>query len=288
MTSKKLSGGLFLAILFLFVSCVSHPVIEPQDEPLLYPEETYIPQSFDWQEISAGIWRFDFENQTFPIIYHAVKIDLTNPGLTPVCFPSKNTPKTAAQKGRKTSRFAKQENCVVAINTSPFTVEAGKKEIVGIHIDDKTQLSAPQEKYSALIINRLSGTQGLTAYIIDTQNPQNFENVDYAFGGFFTVLRDEEILDFKARTHTSRCGCGISKDGKTLYLLVAEGQQPLKSEGLSYPQCAQIFKAMGCDDAMEFDGGGSTELCIDGKSVLSYPTLRKQAGSFGFVLFRLP
>ena len=288
MTLKKLSGRLFLAILFLFVSCVSHPVIEPQDEPLLYPEQTYIPQSFAWQQVHNGIWRFDFKNPEFPVIYHAVKIDLTNTALTPVCFPSKDTPKKIAQKGKKTSWFAKQEGCVVAINTSPFTVKAGSRQIAGIHIDDKTLLSAPIEEYSALIINRLPGTQGLTAYITDTQTLQNFENCDYAFGGFFTVLRDEEILDFTTRTHTSRCGCGISKDGKTLYLLVAEGQQPFKSEGLSYPQCAQIFKAMGCDDAMEFDGGGSTELCIDGKSVLSYPTLRKQAGSFGFVLFRLP
>ena len=125
MTSKKLSGGLFLAIFFLFVSCVSHPVIEPQDEPLLYPEQTYIPQSFAWQQVHNGIWRFDFKNPEFPVIYHAVKIDLTNAALTPVCFPSKDTPKKIAQKGKKTSRFAKQEGCVVAINTSPFTLKAG-------------------------------------------------------------------------------------------------------------------------------------------------------------------
>ena len=265
------------AILFFSVSCVSHPVIESKAEELLYPKETYIPQSFDWQEIHKGIWRFDFENPDFPIIYHAVKIDLTNPELTPVCY-----------QGKKTSSFAKQENCIIAFNTSPFSVSGTKKQIVGILIDDKTQLSAPVEKYSALIINRLPGTQGLSASITQTQTPQAFENCDYALGGFYMILQDGVVLDFKARTHTSRCGCGVSEDGKNLYILVAEGQQPSKSEGLSYPQCAQIFKAMGCDDAMEFDGGGSAELCINGKSVLSYPVNRTQAASFGFVLFRLP
>ena len=288
MKTKRFLPGIFLISLLLFVSCVSHPVIEPQDEVLLYPEQTYIPQSFDWQEIHKGIWRFDFENQEFPIIYHAVKIDLTNPALTLVCYPSKYTAQKEVLKGRKTSSFARKENCIVALNTSPFSVKGSTKEIVGIHIDDKTLLAPPIEKYSALIINRLPGTQGLTACITDTQTPQAFENCDYAFGGFYTVLRDEQILDFKARTHTSRCGCGVSKDGKTLYILVAEGQQPVKSEGLSYPQCAQVFKAMGCSDAMEFDGGGSAELCIQGKSVLSYTVNRTQAAGFGFVLFRLP
>ncbi len=288
MTSKKLSGGLFLAILFLFVSCVSHPVIEPQDEPLLYPEQTYIPQNFAWQQVHNGIWRFDFKSREFPLIYHAVKIDLTTPGLTLVCFPSKDTPKNTAQKGKKTNSFAKQEGCVVAINTSPFNKTGLKKEVLGIHIDNKTQLYPPVEGYSALIINRLPETQGLIADIVDSQTPQAFENADFAFGGFFTVLRDGQIQSFPSCSHDSRCGCGISEDGKILYILVAEGELPSISEGLSYPQCAQIFKAIGCDDAMEFDGGGSTELCIDGKSVLSYPTLRKQASSFGFVLFRLP
>ena len=292
-SSKKritliIKAAVLAAFILLSASCVSHPVVEPEDESVLYPPETYIPKSFDWQEIHKGIWRFDFENPEFPIIYHAVKIDLTNPELTPVCFPTSCTSQKSVQKGKKTSSFAKQENCIIAFNTSPFSVSGTKKQIVGILIDDKTQLSAPVEKYSALIINRLPGTQGLSASITQTQTTQAFENCDYALGGFYMILQDGVVLDFKTRIHTSRCGCGVSEDGKTLYILVAEGQQPSKSEGLSYPQCAQIFKAMGCDDAMEFDGGGSAELCINGKSVLSYPVSRTQAASFGFVLFRLP
>ena len=293
LSSKKritliIKAAFLAAFILLSASCVSHPVAEPETEAVLYPPETYIPQSFNWQEIRKGIWRFDFENPDFPIIYHAVKIDLTNPELTPVCFPTSCTSQKAIQKGKKTSSFAKQENCIIALNASPFSINRTKKEIVGVFIDNKTQISKPVEKYAALIINTLPGTQGLSASIIASQTTQALENCDYAFGGFFMILQDGDILDFKARTHTSRSGCGVSQDGKTLYILVAEGQQPAKSEGLSYPQCAQIFKAMGCNDAMEFDGGGSAELCINGKSVLSYPVNRTQAASFGFVLFRLP
>ena len=66
--------------------------------------------------------------------------------------------------------------------------------------------------------------------------------------------------------------------------MVAEGEYPSKSEGLSYPQCGEIFKKMGCYDALEVDGGGSSELCINGKSILSYKTFRYQGNSFGFRL----
>ena len=64
--------------------------------------------------------------------------------------------------------------------------------------------------------------------------------------------------------------------------MVAEGENTSKSEGLSYPQCGTIFKALGCTDALEMDGGGSSELCINGKSILSYKNRRTQANSLGF------
>ena len=54
------------------------------------------------------------------------------------------------------------------------------------------------------------------------------------------------------------------------------------SEGLSYPECARVLAAMGADDAMEFDGGGSSSLFIGGKNMLAYPSLRINANSIGF------
>ncbi len=121
-----------------------------------------------------------------------------------------------------------------------------------------------------------------SAKIFAAQTAPQLAEYDFAFGGFFVVLENGEVCYDFIRRHTSRTGAGLSADGRTLYILVAEGEVPSKSEGLSYPQCGEIFKAMGCTDALEFDGGGSTELCINGKSVLSYKTYRTQATSFGF------
>lgn len=310
MNTKTLSPYFFIFSLFIalsLTSCANQRIIDADAEPILYPAETYIPESFDWQEVQPGISRFDFSNPDFPIIYHAVRIDLTTPGLDLVCTPAapenvaatnteaasatktetaaKNSASATTPQSRSrrvaTSKFASEQNCVVAINATQFD-SAG---IVGIHKANGTVLSEPVEKYAAIAFRReQNGEQGYSAVIFSEQKAHLFQEYDYAFGGFFVVLKDSEVIYDYIRRHTSRSGAGLSADGRMLYLLVAEGEHPLKSEGLSYPQCGEIFKALGCTDALEFDGGSSSELCINGKSVLSYKPLVTQANSFGFTL----
>ena len=310
MTKPKFSPYILVFSLFLalsLTSCASNPVIDADTEPILYPRESYIPESFDWQEVQPGIDRFDYTNPNFPIIYHAVRIDLTTPGLELVCTPdapenattsaddsattntgtasASSTPQNRSRRVA-TSTFAAEQNCIVAINTTQFDFSS----INGIHKVNGTVLSEPVEKYAVLAFrreqNNEQGTQksAYGAAVFSTQNANILDNYDFAFGGFFVVLQDSEVLQDYIRRHTSRTGAGISADGHTLYILVAEGEKPLQSEGLSYPQCGEIFKAMGCTDALEFDGGGSTELCINGVSVLSYKNRRTQATSLGFTL----
>lgn len=301
---KKLSFLIIALVTVLFAGCASHPQIDRDAEAFLYPAESYIPQNFDWQPVAPGISRFDFSNSAFPIIYHVVRIDLTTPGLQLLTFPDKafamkksgtkegeKLPQPFAFKGIRTKAFAKKNNCLVAVNATPFTGKNGKwdlaahisagRQLVGIHIDQGFEISAPEKKYAALLFSK--DQQGYLAAIIDSQNEAALQNCDYAFGGFYTVLSEGQFIDFAYRSHDSRTGCGISQDGRILYIMVAEGEVQNKSEGLSFPQCAEIFKAMGCHSALEFDGGGSSQLCINGKSVLSYNKARVQGNSFGFV-----
>ena len=318
MSIKKLSTRFFIFSFFLTLTlfgCTSQRILDADAEAYLYPKETYVPESFDWQQVQPGIDRFDYENPNFPIIYHAVRIDLTTPGLELVCVPtaSENAASSPGRSRRQaTSSFAAEQNCVIAINATQFDLSS----IIGIHKANGIVISEPQEKYAAIAFRRelpcptpaasgasdttdapvASGASevcstpgatsvqntGYSAKIFATQTTPELAEYDFAFGGFFVVLENGEVCYDFIRRHTSRTGAGLSADGRTLYILVAEGERPLKSEGLSYPQCGEIFKAMGCTDALEFDGGDSTELCINGKSVLSYKVHRTQATSFGF------
>ena len=254
-------------LLLLFTSCVTTRRTDL--------ESAYVPEVFEWTEVCPGVARFDFANADVPVIYHAVKIDLS-------VADENGTLELVCSRGEKVSEFAAQENCVVAINATPF----GKSgELVGIHREASRDLSGPVARYAALAFRGGEGdTSGELAKIFATQSAPEISEFPFVFGGFFTVLEGGEVRrDFIAR-NDSRSGAGLSADGKTLYLLVVEGERPQKSRGLSYPQCGEIFLAMGCRDALEFDGGGSAELCINGASVLSYKVRRVHGNCFGFKL----
>ena len=271
-------AGLFSGVLF---SCTSTKSLSTT--PQITDDSDFIPAEFSWEPVASGIEHFDFENATVPIVYHGVRIDLSNEELELVCYPDEDTKisSSGAFKGITTQDFAQKNNCITAINASPFDGRFRNKKIIGVHSINGTELAAPVNKYAALAFSKANDTTGLHASIIKNQTDDCAANFDFVFGGFFVVLENGEILTYN-EIYNSRSGAGISSDGKTLYLLVVEGEQPSRSTGLTYPQCAQIFKAMGCSDALEFDGGGSSQLCINGMSVLNYKTNRIQANSFGF------
>ena len=273
-----------LLVMIFFVACASHPQIEADLEAYLYPAESFLPEKIEWQEVEPGIARLDFENPEFPLIYHLVRIELNEPGLELVCYPDEKTRFSGATfKGQKTSDFSQKNSCTVAVNASPFNGSrfGKKRSLAGVHIVKGAMLSHPCEKYAALLFN-WDNVEERSAQIIHNQDSQLLENCTYAFGAFFSVLKDGELVDFKVRSHNSRTGAGLSKDGKILYLLVVEGEKPDKSEGMSYPQCGQVFKALGCENALEFDGGSSSQLFINGKNALNYSTIVVQGNSFGF------
>ncbi len=57
-------------------------------------------------------------------------------------------------------------------------------------------------------------------------------------------------------------GAGLSSDGATLWLAVVDGRQPSVSIGLTRPQFAALFIALGAKTAMAFDSGGSSEMVL--------------------------
>jgi|WetSurMetagenome_2_1015567.scaffolds.fasta_scaffold35370_2 exopolysaccharide biosynthesis protein len=289
----------------LLVSCASHPVSDVVSDGRQIPAAKYIPAFFNWQTVCTGISRFDFEYRKMPVRYHAVRIDLDTPGLQIVAYPDPNTikkigttKKTVLQqpfifRGMRTQAFARKYNCIVAMNATPFAGQDGKwnlaaklgdiRQLTGIHTVNGLQISPPSSNYCALVFTGNKDTAPRVA-IIDSQTQETLSGYPYAFGGFFTILRNGVKRKFTVTTYDSRSGAGIGDNGRILYLLVVEGEIPEKSAGLSYPQCADIFAAMGCSDAMEFDGGSSSQLSISGRSVLSYFFTVVEGNSFGFYI----
>ena len=65
-----------------------------------------------------------------------------------------------------------------------------------------------------------------------------------------------------------RTAMGYTKDNK-LIMLVIQGRFPGKAEGATLLQEAKIFKDLGCIEALNLDGGGSSCLLINGKQTIT-------------------
>lgn len=59
-----------------------------------------------------------------------------------------------------------------------------------------------------------------------------------------------------------RTAIGYDRDGNCVYILVADGRQNFWSYGLTYAEMSSIFVALGCVEAANLDGGGSSQLLI--------------------------
>jgi exopolysaccharide biosynthesis protein len=71
-----------------------------------------------------------------------------------------------------------------------------------------------------------------------------------------------------------RTAMGYTADGK-LILLVVEGRNPGIAEGASLTQLAMMLQQVGCYEALNVDGGGSSCLLVNGKTTI-YPSDKGQ------------
>lgn len=302
------------AIFFLCSSCTSIN-IPNQPEARIVPSETkdsaekavalqteaqaleLLPKDLAWKQAAPGVLRLDCTLRKLPSAYHVIRIDmgqLSAEGykisLTASPYaPSTDEAQPGCYKPVRTRSFAAQSGCTVAVNTAPFSKEKkGLVRPIGIHRVNGASCAVPVSRYSALAFSGSKDADGryesLRATVIRSQDIQECEKYDYVFGGFYTILWEGEEQEFKVESSDSRTAAGVDSTGTVLYLLVAEGEVPEKSTGLSFQQCAKILKALGCEQALEFDGGGASELCVNGKSVLPYTPPRAQCCSLGMTV----
>ncbi|MBC7875082.1 MAG: phosphodiester glycosidase family protein [Ferruginibacter sp.] len=108
-------------------------------------------------------------------------------------------------------------------------------------------------------------------------NPFQRWRMRTAVGGGPVLLQNGEImitnneeLKFAGKAIDDkhpRTAMGYTK-GNKLILLVIQGRAPGIAEGATLTQEAQIFKDLGCREAINLDGGGSSCMLINGKETI--------------------
>ncbi len=117
-------------------------------------------------------------------------------------------------------------------------------------------------------------------------------------GGWPRILRDgqnvagdaattEGTISRNAEVRHPRTAVGYSRDGRTLWLYVVDGRSTA-SVGMTLVEMADELKRLGAWQAMNFDGGGSTTMVIDGAVVNtpSDPTGEREVGNALLIVTR--
>ena len=268
MGKKFLKSAFLIIISILIISCKTLP---QKNLKKTFLSET---EGLQWQKISEDFSVIDMRNtknaKTFLDFFSVentskknpsfflVKLNLENPALKINIFPNE---KKEAYDAINVKKIAQKNSSKIAFNTTPFQIQNklnlnSKGKPVGIIYANKQTICEPVEKYSALIF--FKEENGYSAQIIKNQK-EIPKNIDSAAGGFFQILDDCKIISYKEIFDT-RTSIGISSDKKILFILAGKN--------LSYDNCAKILKICGAETAMEFDGGSSTHLVIQGKSIV--------------------
>lgn len=116
------------------------------------------------------------------------------------------------------------------------------------------------------------------------------EDIETAFSGGAMLVKDGDVL--LSYTHNisgyqPRSAIGSSEDGKILYMVAVDGRGI--SKGVTQVELAYLMAEIGCYNAINFDGGGSTYMVgrlagTDTLSTLNVPTeSRRVVNSLGII-----
>jgi len=91
------------------------------------------------------------------------------------------------------------------------------------------------------------------------------------------IVPQRDDRTFVTHRH-NRTALGLRPDGTTL-LVVADGRFKHTAEGLTLPELEMVMRWLGCSDAINLDGGGSSTMYVHGKphgGVVNYPSDNRQ------------
>lgn len=121
--------------------------------------------------------------------------------------------------------------------------------------------------------------EGDTVRVLLTTLPrlQNDAAPTQLLGGWPQILRNgvniagdaatvEGTISRNAEARHPRTAIGYSRDGKTLWIFAVDGRKAT-SVGMTLTEMADVMRALGVWNAMNFDGGGSTTVVIGGAVV---------------------
>lgn len=120
---------------------------------------------------------------------------------------------------------------------------------------------------SALAAKLPKPEKGLVLHVEAKMTP-DLAGVVTAIGGGPVLVHDGKINPDAAQT-VRHPRTAIGYNNKYFYMVVVDGRQPKLSMGMTMPELARFMAALGVTEALNLDGGGSSEMWLNGRVVNS-------------------
>ena len=143
-------------------------------------------------------------------------------------------------------------------------------------------LSALGSTYAEKIAQLKKGDELVANFSIALQDYGVAPDVKECSGGDVVILKRGEVILEAHRFINSRDGnnprtmFGYDENRTKMVWCAIDGRQAGYSDGCTYPEGADVMKFLGCYDALNLDGGGSTGMYIEPFGIVNKPSDGKE------------
>lgn len=183
------------------------------------------------------------------------------------------------------SSFAQRHNAYAAVNGSYFDMSHGNPvcylRIDGVALGENTPSATDSihRKYYQYATLLLNGGRPLLATPDSSRIwEESLPDSNVMTAGPMLLHNGQEVPQRDDRTFVTRrhnrTALGLRPDGTTL-LLVADGRFKHKAEGLTLFELQRIMRWLGCNEAINLDGGGSSTMYVHDKpyeGIVNHPS----------------
>lgn len=225
-----------------------------------------------WTDTSLGegvLWR----QKTYTSLYggkqtvNVLEIDLKNPNV--VIKPIEPSSGCAT-----TSSLGSGGKALAAVNGGFFDGSCNSLSMIKI----SGTVSATNPSYKPARATLGIDMAGRNAYVDWMPYNNSWSAVDHAIGGgpnlvssgSSDVTLDEEGFDSSYAAKNPRTAAGVTSSGKVL-LVTVDGRTSA-GIGMTLSELASYMIALGCNEATNLDGGGSTTMWTDSDGVVNTPS----------------
>lgn len=249
------------------------------------PARTEAGQPPAGRQLPAGLsYRVEIREQPRPLRIHILVVELDQRALelAVAAGPDPDGPGGAESQLVEPTMLAAEAGMVAAVNANAFAWFGGEEatsrsarwragmpvDILGWAHDGRRQASPPEPGYWSVWQE--------TGGRVRLGQVRQAAPVRWAAAGFGALVMAGQEVPLEDRARHPRTAVGVDRTGRRLFWVVVDGRQPGYSEGMTLRELAAWMRGLGCWEAINLDGGGSSAMLVrdprGGWAVLNRPS----------------